>query len=65
MQIGKFTFQKRKWYYKDRELANPLVIIWRIIWLIPKLVSVAVYACIVTIYSLDVSEFERVWEEFY
>lgn len=63
MQMGKFTFQNRKWYYNDRQLANPFIIIWKIIWFIPVIVSLTIFAFIVTVFSMDISEFERVWKE--
>lgn len=63
MQIGKLTFQNRKWYYNDRQLANPFVIIWKTIWFIPVIVSLIIFAFIVTIFSMDISEFERIWKE--
>jgi hypothetical protein len=63
MQIGKFTFKDRKWFYNDRQLANPIVIIWKFLWIIPVYVSLAAFAVTVALFNLDVGELERVWKD--
>lgn len=30
MKLGKFAFRNRRWYYNDMQLANPFLIIWRL-----------------------------------
>lgn len=63
MKLGKFTFAKWKWYYNGQQLSNPIVIIWRAIWVIPVIISLTIFAIIVAIFSLDIDEFERIWTE--
>lgn len=62
MKIGNFTFEKRKWYYKNMQLSNPIVIAWKCIWYIPLLFSIAIVAILAAIFNLDISEVERVWK---
>lgn len=63
MKIGKFTFQNRKWYYNELQLANPIVIIWNCIWIIPLIITLTIFALTVAIAKLDISEFKRIWCE--
>lgn len=63
MKLGKFTFRNRSWYYNERELANPIVIIWKCIWIIPVIISLTIFAIIAAIFYCDISEFERIWTE--
>lgn len=62
MKIGNFTFQNRKWYYRDNQLANPAIIAWKCIWYIPLFTTLAIFAILASIFNLDISEFKRVWK---
>lgn len=63
MQIGNFIFKNRKWFYNNRQLANPIVIIWKLIWVIPFYITLAILAVIAALFNFDISEIERVWTD--
>ena len=52
----------RNWTFEGRKLANPLLIIWRMFWLMPYFAILFIYCVIAAIYSLDISEFTEKWE---
>jgi hypothetical protein len=53
----------RNWTFEGRELANPLLIIWRLFWLIPVKLSLFIFCVIKAIQALDKSEFIDKWKE--
>lgn len=62
MKLGKFTFAKWKWYYDGRQLANPIVMLWKCIWVIPFFVAIALAGIFSALFNWDISEIEQVWK---
>ena len=65
MKLWNFTFEKRRWFWKGRELAHPLLLAWKLIWYVPFFVSVLVCASIAAIFELDLDVFQDVYNEFF
>lgn len=51
----------RNWTFEGRELANPLLIVWRLFWFIPHRISLFIFCVICALYELDKSEFADKW----
>lgn len=61
MQIGKLNIAK--WTWNNMKLANPFLIIWKLIWIIPVYLALALFAIIVGLYELDYASFENIIKE--
>lgn len=61
MQIGKLNITE--WTWNNMKLANPLRIIWNLIWIIPVYLALVIFAIIVGIYELDYAIFEDIIKE--
>ncbi len=51
MQIGKLNI--RKWTYANRELANPILICWKLILYIPLIISLTIFSGLIGLFNLD------------
>lgn len=63
MKIAKLEIKNWRWYYNSRELANPIVIIWKCIWVIPFFAAIALAGIFSALFNWDIGEIERVWKD--
>ena len=59
MQIGKFTFKNRKWFYEDMQLANPFMIIWKLLLCAPRFMALVLFASLAAMFELDIDCFKK------
>jgi len=57
MQIGKLNITE--WTWNNMKLANPFLIIWKLIWIIPVYIAVIIFAIIMTVYNFDMGAFGK------
>ena len=55
MQIGKLNITE--WRWNGRKLWHPLLIIWKLIWLIPVYCALFIFAVIMGIFDLKIKSF--------
>lgn len=61
MQIGKLNITE--WTWNNMQLANPILIIWKLIWIIPFYIGLGIFATIAAIFNLDLETFKDIINE--
>lgn len=52
MQIGKLNVTE--WRWNGRKLANPFLIVWKLIWVIPVYCALGLLALLIAVFNLDI-----------
>jgi integral membrane sensor domain MASE1 len=65
MKFGKFTVQNRRWYYNEKRLQNPIVIVWKALLIIPIYAVACILGVLVALFDRDIESFSDTWDQLF